>query len=205
MWGLGGLREAPPDSVHLHLQLSPQPASAACSKSWRTWSSPDGKLMSSSRAAEPVLPLGAWGHSEQDVLPQRGLSPTPASRSWYLRQGFTSLSTLCQCPTHPGSPCFAKGPRSLSSGEAGLGSGVCSRHRAPSLILKEGTVLGHVEGKGLQGKLPRVPQVQPPSSNGLWERLAQPCVDTQAPVITFSLASGPVPRRAIHLVTGARQ
>ena len=64
VWGLGGLREAPPDSVHLHLQLSPQPASAACSKSWRTWSSPDGKLMASSRAAEPALPLGAWGHSE---------------------------------------------------------------------------------------------------------------------------------------------
>ena len=65
-------------------------------------------------------------------------------------------------------------------------------------------MLGHVEGKGLQGKLPRVPQVQPPSSNGLWERLAQPCVDTQGPV-TFSLASGPVPRRSIHLVTGVRQ
>ena len=86
-----------------------------------------------------------------------------------------------------------------------MGSGICARHSAPLLFMKDGTVLGHVEGEGLQGKLLRVPQVQPPSSNGLWERLAQPCVDTQAPVITFSLASGPVPRRAIHLVTGARQ
>lgn len=140
--------------------------------------------MSATTSELSNCPLSAQDCSEQGALPPQGPQPPSASRSQYLTAGL-HLSSHCHCPPMQTVFALPEGTQSLSPREAGLGSGVCTRYKAQSLLLNEGTVPGHVERQWPAGNAAESTKPSHPRLMAAQRAWRGPSVDTEEHVIFF--------------------